>query len=241
MIIVFITIKLKRLTKILIIIAAAAAVIWLIAAILSDGAEPVINIDSDEYTLVLDPGHGGIDGGAIADSGLKESDVNLAITQRMELLAAFLGVNCVTTRNTDTDNRGDGEYSEHDNLIARAELANSTPKAVLISVHQNQYPSPVVRGAEVLFAHTEGSEELARLAQDNFVSKLDPENRRVMSPAPDKLLLTSSVKCPAILAECGFMSCPDEASKLGTPEYQLKIAQILIASFLQYIVDKTSV
>ena len=84
-----------------------------------------------------------------------------------------------------------------------------------------------------MYADTEGSRELGLITQDNMVSLLDPENRRVARPAPSELLLTSSVKCPAILAECGFMSNPDESRQLSTSEYQLKIAVVLIGSYIQ--------
>lgn len=194
--------------------------------------------ENNKYTLVIDPGHGGIDGGAIAQSGLKESDVNLEIALKMRDLSAFLGQNCVLTRETDTDNSGDGKYSEHDNLVKRAELTNNTPNAVLISVHQNNYPSALVKGAEVMYSLNDDSRELAEISQYNLVTYLDSENRRVAHPAPENLLLTSSVSCPAILAECGFMSNPDEAEKLATDEYTTKIALILMYSYIQFA-DKT--
>ena len=85
-----------------------------------------------------------------------------------------------------------------------------------------------------MYADTEGSRELGLITQENMVSLLDPENRRVARPAPSELLLTSSVKCPAILAECGFMSNPDESQRLSTAEYQLKIAVVLMGSYIQF-------
>lgn len=78
------------------------------------------------------------------------------------------------------------------------------------------------------------AESLGLLTQDNLVSALDPENRRVAHAAPDELLLTSSVKCPAILAECGFISNPQEAARLADSDYQTKIAMTLVASYIQF-------
>lgn len=186
------------------------------------------------YTLVVDAGHGGMDGGAVSADGKKESDINLNIALKMAALSDFLGIDCVLTRDTDSDNSDSGSYSEHDSLVSRAELANSIDNSLLISIHQNKFPSELVSGAEIMYADTEGSRELGLIAQDNMVSLLDPENRRVARPAPSELLLTSSVKCPAILAECGFMSNPDESQRLSTPEYQLKIAAVLIGSYIQF-------
>ena len=139
------------------------------------------------------------------------------------------------TRETDTDNSENKAYSEHDNLVKRAELANSTENAVLISIHQNKFPSAVVSGAEVMYSDNDDSKALGLLTQDNLVALLDTSNRRVARPAPKELLLTSSVECPTILVECGFMSNPQEAQKLASNEYQLKIAAILAGSYIQYL------
>ncbi len=186
------------------------------------------------YTLVIDAGHGGVDGGAISADGKKESDINLSIALKLASLSDFMGIDCVMTRDTDSDNSDCGKYSERESLISRAELANSTENALLISIHQNKFPSELVSGAEIMYADTKGSRELGLITQGNMVTVLDPENRRVARPAPAELLLTSSVKCPAILAECGFMSNPTECGKLSTAEYQLKIALALIGSYIQF-------
>lgn len=231
----FVTIDLKRLIKIVLIVALlAAAAVFVKIFVSNGGLKPVINQNS-RSTLVLDAGHGGIDGGAISDTGLKESDINLQIALKTEALAHFLGVDTVMTRETDTDNSENKAYSEHDNLVKRAELANSTENAVLISIHQNKFPSAVVSGAEVMYSDNDDSKALGLLTQDNLVALLDTSNRRVARPAPKELLLTSSVECPTILVECGFMSNPQEAQKLASNVYQLKIAAILAGSYIQYL------
>lgn len=236
-IVVFISFKLKNLLKIILIIV----VIVILLVILGSKDNPQQAVAwYKAYSLVLDPGHGGRDGGAISASGVKESDINLEIALKTEALADFTGVKTVLTRSTDTDGAENGHYSERQNLLNRVDIINGTDNAVLISIHQNEYPGDNVRGAEVMYAATSGSEELALTIQDNLVSKLDPENRRVARPAPESLLITSSIKCTGVLAECGFMSCPDEAKHLASNEYQLKIAEILIASFLQFTSYKTA-
>lgn len=231
----FVTIDFKRLIKIVIIVVLLAAVAIFVKVFVSNGGLKSVISQSSRSTLVLDAGHGGIDGGAFSDTGLKESDINLQIALKTEALAHFLGVNTVMTRETDTDNSENKAYSEHDNLVKRAELANSTENAVLISIHQNKFPSAVVSGAEVMYSDNDDSKALGLLTQDNLVALLDTSNRRVARPAPKELLLTSSVECPTILVECGFMSNPQEAQKLASNEYQLKIAAILAGSYIQYL------
>ena len=236
----FVTIDLKRLIKIVLIVALlAAAVVFVKIFVSNGGLKPVISQNS-RSTLVLDAGHGGIDGGAISDSGLKESDINLQIALKTEALVRFLGIDTVMTRETDTDNSDNKAYSEHDNLVQRVKLANSTENAVLISIHQNKFPSAVVSGAEVMYSDNDDSKALGLITQDNLVTLLDSSNRRVARPAPKELLLTSSVECPTILVECGFMSNPQEVQKLASNDYQLKLAAILAGSYIQFLNNTAS-
>ncbi len=236
----FVTIDLKRLIKIVLIVALLAATAVFVKIFVSNGGlKPVINQNS-RSTLVLDAGHGGIDGGAISDSGLKESDINLQIALKTEALVRFLGIDTVMTRETDTDNSDNKAYSEHDNLVQRVKLANSTENAVLISIHQNKFPSAVVSGAEVMYSDNDDSKALGLITQDNLVTLLDSSNRRVARPAPKELLLTSSVECPTILVECGFMSNPQEVQKLASNDYQLKLAAILAGSYIQFLNNTAS-
>ncbi len=236
----FVTIDLKRLIKIVLIVALlAAAAVFVKIFVSNGGLKPVINQNS-RSTLVLDAGHGGIDGGAISDSGLKESDINLQIALKTEALVRFLGIDTVMTRETDTDNSDNKAYSEHDNLVQRVKLANSTENAVLISIHQNKFPSAVVSGAEVMYSDNDDSKALGLITQDNLVALLDSSNRRVARPAPKELLLTSSVECPTILVECGFMSNPQEVQKLASNDYQLKLAAILAGSYIQFLNNTAS-
>lgn len=236
----FLTIDFKRLIKIVLIIVLLTAAIVFVKLIVSNGGlKSVINQNS-RSTLVIDAGHGGIDGGAVSDTGLKESDINLAIALKTEALAHFMGIDTVMTRETDTDNSENKDYSEHDNLVKRAELANSIENSVFISIHQNKFPSAVVSGAEVMYSDSDDSKTLGLLTQDNLVMLLDTSNRRVARPAPKELLLTSSVKCPTILVECGFMSNPQEAQRLASNDYQLKIAAILAGSYIQYLNNMAS-
>lgn len=236
----FVTIDLKRLIKIVLLVALlAAAAVFVKIFVSNGGIKPVISQNS-RSTLVLDAGHGGIDGGAISDSGLKESDINLQIALKTEALVRFLGIDTVMTRETDTDNSDNKAYSEHDNLVQRVKLANSTENAVLISIHQNKFPSAVVSGAEVMYSDNDDSKALGLITQDNLVTLLDSSNRRVARPAPKELLLTSSVECPTILVECGFMSNPQEVQKLASNDYQLKLAAILAGSYIQFLNNTAS-
>ena len=185
-------------------------------------------------TLVIDPGHGGIDGGAISTDGTKESDINLAIALKLRALAEVIGQKTVMTREDDSWRTDAASYSEHEDLVHRTEIINAAPNAILFSIHQNCFPTAQPSGAQVLYAKYEGSELLGTLTHHNLISCLDPENRRVAEPASEKLYITANVKCPAILVECGFMSNNFDVLKLKDDSYQLSLALVLMCSFLQF-------
>ena len=184
-------------------------------------------------TLVIDAGHGGIDGGAVAEDGTKECDINLAISLKLMTLAEFYGENTVMTR-IDNRPRTDMEsYSEREDLIHRTEIINGVQNAALISVHQNSYPTGQPSGAQVLYAQSESSKAFGTITHANLINALDPANRRVAEPAPESLYITSHAACPAILVECGFMSNFSDIQKLKDNIYQTQLATVLMASYFR--------
>lgn len=202
-------------------------------------AVPAAARTEDKRTLVIDAGHGGMDGGAVSGGGLKESEVNLAIAQRLFDLCRAFGLDCAMTRFSEAldyppEAKSVREKKQWD-LRRRAGQANDTPFAVLLSIHQNRYPDARPSGTQVFYAPTEGSERFAALTHDNLISCLCPENRRVCAPASGSIYLMKNVDCPAILVECGFLSNPEEAGKLADPAYQTGIAAVLCASYIQYL------
>ena len=188
--------------------------------------------------LVIDPGHGGLDGGAIAFNGVKESELNLAIALKLDALAGFCGVNTFLTRADDSARSDWQSYSEHEDLVHRTELINGVPNAVLISIHQNFFPTSQPSGAQVLYAAGELSRSLGRRTHDNLVAQLQPANRRVAEPASERLYITSHVRCPAILVECGFLSNITDLELLSRDGYQTSLAAVLLASYLQYTANR---
>lgn len=190
---------------------------------------------SDKYTLVIDAGHGGIDGGATGADGSKESDINLAIALRLQAVSAFCGQRAVMTR-TDDESRAANAltYSEHEELVYRTDVVKATPNPVLLSIHQNCYPTAQPSGAQVLYSANGKSETFGKLMHQNLVSTLDPQNRRVAEPDKNKLYILSNVDCPAILVECGFVSNHSDVTKLTDSRYQTALSTVLMASFIQF-------
>ena len=198
---------------------------------LAESAEPI-------PALIIDPGHGGADGGAVAPDGTVESALNLAVALRIRDLCTFLGVDTVMTRDTE-----EIVYPPEAKTIAamkkwdtrrRVELAEGMASPVFLSIHQNIYPSPAPHGSQVLYAQNEPSRALAELLQSQLTAALMPENRRVPVPAGKDIYILSHVRCTAVLVECGFLSNPQELSLLQNADHQKKIASVLTACYLQF-------
>lgn len=190
-------------------------------------------------TLVIDPGHGGLDGGAVSVNGQPESGVNLAIALKTRDLARLFGLAPVMTRSGEALDYPQTLDTIHQKKVwdqnTRIELINSVPNALLLSIHQNKFPDPRPSGCQVLYGSVDGSQDYAQLTHDNLCRFLCPENRRVAAPISKSIYLFQKIQCPAILVECGFLSNPGEAEKLLTPDYQRSVAVLLLASCLQYI------
>ncbi len=231
----FCTFKFKNITGIVTWLLIAFSVLMLILTSFNIMAAESFKPEAEKFCIVIDPGHGGVDGGAIALNGVKESDLNLAIGLKMQKLADFLGIKSVMTRADDSMRTDIKSYSEHEELVYRTTLANSTPNAVLFSIHQNCYPTSQPSGAQVLYAKSEGSRSLGEICHNNIINLLEPENRRVPEPAPKSLYITSNVTCPSILVECGFISNFADLEKLSDKAYQTAFAAVLMGSFIQYI------
>lgn len=220
--------------------ALVIVAILLFAAILISilGPEPEVTSDTvgsaGDFTLVIDPGHGGIDGGAVAVDGTKESDINLGIALKLRALAEFYALENAMTRQDDSSRSSVDRYSEHEDLVSRADFVNAAENPVLISIHQNCYPTGQPSGPQVLYAATEASESLGKLTHQNLIGNLYPGNRRVAEPASRKLYVLNHVSCPAILVECGFLSNLSDLGKLSDSSYQTMLSAVLMASYLQY-------
>lgn len=235
----FFTVHLRSLVKTFAIIVVVSIALTVLGTIRSAGSEePVIAMSSEaERTLVIDAGHGGLDGGAIGLNGTVESGINLDIALKMRDLALFCGQSVVMTRSSE-----DIKYPDESSSIAskkvsdqkmRVELIRSVPGAFLVSIHQNKYTSPSPRGAQVFFRDNEESRTFAELMQERLNEKLVPNGRRVAAPISRDIYIMKVIECPAVLVECGFLSNPDECAQLSDETYRTKLALTLISVWFE--------
>lgn len=196
--------------------------------------------------IILDAGHGGIDSGCLSVNGAEEKDINLNIMLTLRDMLSVTGFDVTVTRDTDrsihdTGVTGLGKQKKSD-MENRLNIINSFDNAVFISVHQNQYTDPKYYGAQMFYPiESADSERLARIMQSNFVSLLQPENGREIKPVGDEIYLLHKANCPAVMAECGFLSNPEEAAKLESLEYQAQVAFALYKSLCDYLFDGQNV
>ena len=195
-------------------------------------------MDSGRPVLVLDAGHGGEDGGAVSLTGVPESQINLAIVQKLDLLLGLCGRAPVVLRQEDVslhDPSADTlREKKASDLKNRAAAVEDTENGVLLSIHQNMFTNAKYHGAQVFYAPTQGSQEFAVYTQQVLRQAVDPANERQAKPIPDTVYLMNHITRPAILVECGFLSNPEEEGKLRSEGYQLQLAAALAGAWLQY-------
>lgn len=211
-------------------------------SIAKGGSQAVTTINQNlpierEHRIVIDAGHGGVDGGATSCTGVLESAINLEIALRLNDLMHFLGYETVMIRTTD-----ESVYTEGNTIAAkkvsdlkeRVRIANSTEGAIVLSIHQNTFSSSRYSGAQVFWAENEQSRGLASSLQSALVAALDPSSRRVSKKASGVYLM-EHIDCTGVLIECGFLSNPEDEAKLRSVRYQQQLCCVIAATVSSYI------
>lgn len=190
-----------------------------------------------EHCIVIDAGHGGIDGGATSCSGVLESKINLDIALRLNDMFRLLGYDTVMIRTTDESVYTEGSTiaaQKVSDLKERVRITNGTQGAILISIHQNTFSDSRYHGAQVFYAPTQNSDRFAKKMQSDLIACLDPGSNRKSKKA-DHVYFMQHIKCPGVLIECGFISNPKEEGKLRSTEYQKKLSAVIAASCSQFL------
>lgn len=227
--------------KFLISVASSFMLVFLCYAVCP---RPDVSVSADadpHFTLVIDAGHGGEDGGALSSSGVRESELNLSIALRTEALAALLGVESVMVRSADISIHDEDcrtiSQKKNSDLRNRVRLVENIPDPLLLSIHQNHFSEEKYRGAQVFYAKTSGSDAWAEKLQSDL-KILDSKNHRQCKQA-NKVFLMEHISCPAVLVECGFLSNHAEATLLQEDSYQKKLAMTMLRAVVSQGKDVT--
>jgi len=190
-------------------------------------------------TIVIDPGHGGEDGGATGKSPTPEKDINLTIALKLESLLKISGFNVVMTRTADTSISDDHLDTVRERKISdihnRLKIIEAQGDCIFISIHQNHFTDGRYNGAQMFYSTKNlSSKELAENIKSRVVELLQPENTRETKPATSSIYLLWNTKVPAVLVECGFLSNESESAKLNDKTYQQQVAFAIYSGFLDY-------
>ena len=203
------------------------------------------NTDADALsektvTVILDPGHGGEDGGAVGAGDVYEKDLNLAIAKEVESYLKMNGISVICTRNEDillydrnVDYKGRKKMLD---LAARLKISRETENSVFVSIHMNAFPQTQYSGLQVYYSpNDDTSADLAALIQNNTKSLLQPTNTRKIKSASSNIYLLDRITTPAVLVECGFLSNAEECALLSDAEYRQKLSLILATAIAQFV------
>lgn len=225
-------------------IVLAAVIIIAISPVYDSVITRVHQITNSDIILI-DPGHGGMDGGASSDAGVTEKDINLAIALYIRELAEADGWKVVLTREEDvalgnTENKSIRGQKTAD-LLARREMIRQVSPTVALSIHLNSFKQDrSVRGAQTFYpvgpgeqAVLDESKKFAEIIQEQLVKGIsDGTDRTALGKSG--VLMLKNPPAPVVIVECGFLSNPEEAKLLEQEDYQRKLARCIYNGILIY-------
>lgn len=190
--------------------------------------------------VVIDAGHGGIDGGVVGRAtGVKESDLNLAIAFRLQSELTDMGFEVVMTRKTqaglyDTTAKG---FKKRD-MQKRKEIIQAAEPALIISIHQNFYSSKRTRGGQVFYLENsvEG-EKFALSVQEELNELYEKKGVRSRKATKGDFFILKCYDCPSAIVECGFLSNAEDEALLLDEVWQSELAKGITSGVLGYFAN----
>lgn len=202
-------------------------------------AEVSNNLNSQavqKQVIAVDPGHGGADPGMLGVGGLEEKKINLEVALKLKTMLENRGFTVVMTREEDKGLYDDASNNmKSQDMQRRIALINGANPVLTVSVHQNSYQDPSVKGPQVFYyQHSAEGEKLAKALQDSLNTGLAVERPREAKANTTYYLLKRS-EGPLVIAECGFLTNSDEAALLQTEEYQNMVSEALAEGIVTYL------
>lgn len=193
-----------------------------------------INNVKTKKTVIIDPGHGGIDVGTVGIDGSLEKNINLSISLDLYDYLMVSGINAVLTRDGDYEVYRAGEKRTKSDLYNRMDFINSIPDSILISIHQNHFENEAEWGTQVWFSpNDEISPTLADKILRSVKKNIQPENKRENKVSDNSYYILYKAQKPSVMVECGFVSNKNENNKLQDKEYQKDMAYSILAGICE--------
>ncbi len=222
----------------------AIGFIWAVALCLQAlVAQPVSAFSDGSMRVVVDAGHGGIDGGVSGrTTKVKESELNLAIAMELAQVLEDTGFEVTLTRKTSAGLYGTTAkgFKKRD-MQRRKEIIEAADPALVLSVHQNFYPSKATRGAQVFYSEeSEGSAALAFAVQARLNGLYAEKGVRERKESKGEYFMLECYPCPSVIVECGFLSNAEDEALLQKSAWQERLAEGIASGVLDYYSNITA-
>jgi len=191
---------------------------------------------AQKTVIVIDPGHGGIDGGVVGiETGKKESDINLSVSRILQAQLEETGFTVVLTRTSEAGLYGTTApgYKKRD-MKRRAEIIHDAAPALVISVHQNFFSLRSRRGAQVFYREDNRESYLLACTLQSAFNRM-PECVKQSNPLSGDYFMLNCSDYPSVIVECGFLSNAEDETLLVTRAYQTRIAETVVSGVLTYL------
>lgn len=197
------------------------------------------NSSSTKHIYILDAGHGGEDGGAVAADGTPEKDLNLSVSEKTHIFFVLFGLDHISVRKSDTSVCNEGLDTIRSRKISdihnRYDLVNNTPNSILLSIHMNKFTEEKYKGTQVFYSPlVSESANIASIIQETIINMLQPNNKREVKPTNGTVYLLDKAQRPSVLIECGFLSNNEELKLLKNDTYQSKLSYFITRSIIGY-------
>lgn len=210
---------------------------------INNSAQMVSNTSQDiieRQQIVLDAGHGGLDGGSVAADDTVEKDINLAITLKLKDILNFMGFDVILTRETDVSLHDETKKTTHGKKVSdlenRLDIINDHPDSIFISIHQNHFPQSKYKGTQVFYSsNNEESIKIAQSIQQRIINDLQNDNNRAIKDIGTASYLMKNSKVPSVLIECGFISNNEDLANLKNDEYQKKFSFSVLCGLMEAV------
>ena len=231
-------ISLKKVVPYFIIIVIVVGLVFV--GVNADKDVTVQSGNNNMPVIIIDAGHGGVDGGAVSSDGTQEQYINLDIARKINEYLTKLGYKTIMTRSDDNSIHDPDADTIRQKKVSdihnRLKIIETNPDSIFVSVHLNYYSESKYSGAQVFYSpnNTE-SEKLAQNIQNSVVSLLQPDNTRQIKKSDSSIYLLYHSSVPSVLVECGFLSNAEETEKLKNDDYRSQMSTAICKGIINYL------
>lgn len=197
------------------------------------------SITNENFSVIIDAGHGGYDPGAVGIDNITEKNINLDIAKRLQALFKVSGVKVIMTRDCDQGLEDSSAKSAREMKVSdmenRLAILKNNPDAIFISIHQNKFPMAQIKGAQVFYnKKSPDSEVLAGKIQQKLIEYVDNNNTRKHKSSGDEYYLLEYSQNRGVIVECGFISNEAEMKNLCSDKYREELALAIFSGVCEY-------